>query len=119
MKANTFPVVALLCLLSAVNHQISIARAQGTAFTYQGRLVLNGNPVPNGDYVFAFNLYDAPSNGLFLAQKFATNGVTNGLFTSTVDYGEPSLTFPGAARWLEIQVATNENGPFATMLPRQ
>jgi hypothetical protein len=44
--------------------------------------------------------------------------VTNGLFTTTLDFGNQ---FPGAGRWLEIGVRTNAGGTgnFTTLSPRQ
>src|SRR5436305_7478426 len=38
------------------------ARAQGTAFTYQGRYSEGSAPV-NGNYDFRFQVFDAPSGG--------------------------------------------------------
>ena len=54
---------ALACLaLLTFNHQLSIARAQGTAFTYQGRLNDGGAPA-NGSYDLQFILYNAGVGG--------------------------------------------------------
>src|SRR5439155_571146 len=44
-------------------------------------------------------------------------GVTNGLFTVTLDFG--AGVFTGPARWLEIGARTNGNGSFTTLSPRQ
>lgn len=93
------------------------AAAQGTAFTYQGQLVLNGSPA-NGSYDMTFTLYATNSGGTSVAGP-VTNvaGVTNGLFTTSVDFG-PSV-FTGNSNWLEIAVRTNGSGTFATLAPRQ
>ncbi len=63
--------------------------AQGTAFTYQGRLN-DGASSATGIYDFRFGIYDASASGN-QAGHFITNsavGVTNGLFTTTLDFGE-------------------------------
>ena len=94
------------------------AFAQGTAFTYQGRL--NTGTIPaNGRYDFRFAIYNAASLG---GQQggFLTNSSTvvkDGLFTVTLDFG--AGLFSGEDRWLEIGVRTNGSGAFATMAPRQ
>ena len=43
--------------------------------------------------------------------------VSNGLFTTTLDYG--ANIFTGPSRWLEIRVAPFETSAFATLAPRQ
>ena len=94
------------------------AFAQGTAFTYQGRL--NTGTIPaNGRYDFRFAIYNAASLG---GQQggFLTNNSTvvkEGLFTVTLDFG--AGLFSGEDRWLEIGVRTNGSGAFATLAPRQ
>ena len=101
------------------------ARAQGTAFTYQGRLDNNGSPV-TGNYDFAFALYDNPTNGVVLGNisYLPTVPVINGLFTAQINANNefgPSA-FNGAARWLEISARTNNNSlgnNFVTLAPRQ
>ena len=54
--------------------------AQGTAFTYQGRLLINGN-VTNGLYDLRFNLYDALTLGSLVAGPKTNSpvAVSNGL----------------------------------------
>jgi hypothetical protein len=92
-------------------------RAQGTAFTYQGRLNDGASPA-NGNYDVRFALYDAANagnqQGNLLTNSPTT--VTNGLFTVTLDFGNQ---FPGAARWLEIAVRSNGVGGFTILAPRQ
>ncbi|MCX6892194.1 MAG: hypothetical protein NTX51_11805 [Verrucomicrobia bacterium] len=92
--------------------------AQGTAFTYQGRLNDAGSPAA-GIYDLRFAIYDAASGG---AQQggwltSSATAVSNGLFTVALDFG-PGV-FTGAGRWLEIGVRTNGSGTFATLTPRQ
>ena len=52
------PGAGVLLLLSTLNSQLASAHAQGTAFTYQGRLNDGANPA-NGDYDLRFAIYDA------------------------------------------------------------
>src|SRR4051812_46471132 len=94
-----------MALLSTLNFQISTLFAQGTAFTYQGRLTSGVNPA-NGNYDMQFYLRDAltAGNPVGTANTIAPVIVSNGLFTVPLDFG---ANFPGADRWLEIAVRTN------------
>jgi hypothetical protein len=95
------------------------ALAQGTAFTYQGRLGADGAPA-TGIYDLRFTVYDAASSGAVVGAALNTNGVpvSNGLFTVTLDFG--AGLFTGPARWLEIGVKSNGvAGPHTTLVPRQ
>ena len=107
-----------LALLSTLNFQLSTARAQGTAFTYQGRLNSGTNPA-TGIYDLRFTVYDAVSGGSVAGSALtnAATPVTNGLFTVMLDFG--SGVFTGSARWLDIGVRTNGGGGFTTLSPRQ
>ena len=110
---QTLP-AAILALLSTIT---ATAHAQGTAFTYQGRLNAVG-AAASGIYDLRFAIYDAASDGTpqgVLLTNSAT-AVSNGLFTVTLDFGNQ---FPGADRWLEIAVRTNGFGAFTTLSPRQ
>ena len=82
------------------------ATAQGTAFNYQGRLNSGGNPAV-GLYDFRFRLH-ADSQGNTTLGTLLTNGipVTNGLFTTTIDFGAGA--FNGSNYWLEVDVRTND-----------
>src|SRR5688572_1770314 len=93
------------------------ALAQGTAFSYQGRLNNNGAPA-TGLYDLQFTLFDAPGAGVQQGSVLTLNsqGVTNGLFFVTLDFGNQ---FPGAARWLQIAVRTNGGAVFTPLAPRQ
>lgn len=93
--------------------------AQGTAFTYQGRLNTVGGPA-NGGYDLMFTVYDSTNEpGTIVAGPLTNSvvGVSNGLFTVTLDFG--SGVFDGNPRWLEIGVRTNGSGSFTTLSPRQ
>lgn len=103
------------CLFTSLNSLF----AQATAFTYQGSLNDIGGPA-SGHYDLRFALYDSTNNPGNLVAGPITNSaviVTNGLFTTTVDFG--SNPFNGSARWLEIGVRTNGAANFITLAPRQ
>jgi hypothetical protein len=114
MKTNLRSLFIVLALFGAV-HQ---AAAQGSAFTYQGQLALNGIPA-NGIYDFKFDTWNASTGGSVLGGPVtnALVGVTNGLFTTIIDFG--AGVFTGGSNWLHIQVRTNGSGAFSSLLPRQ
>src|ERR1035441_2377937 len=95
----------LLVLLSTLNPQPSTL-AQGTAFTYQGRLFDNGNPA-NGNYNLRLTLYNAGTVGIPLGGPLTNAPVTvsNGLFTVLLDFG-PGV-FTGSPCWLQIEGSSN------------
>ena len=103
--------LVLLALVSTLSLQLSTARAQGTAFTYQGRLNSGANAA-NGTYDLTFTLYNASSGGTTLAGPVTNSAVsvTNGLFTTLVDFG--AGVFTGSSNWLSIGVRTNSTGAF-------
>ena len=114
MKDKTLLTVALL---SALNFQLSTAFAQGTAFTYQGRLSDNGSPANGTNYGMLFHLYGAATNGGSLGNLgIVSVAVSNGLFTVPLDFG--ASVFDGNPRWLEISVQ-KDGGAFTTLSPRQ
>ena len=95
------------------------ARAQGTAFTYQGRLTNQGGPA-NGFYDLRISVHNTTNVSGGLVAGPLTNSATpvsNGLFTVTVDFG-PGV-FNGSNLWLQIAVRTNGAGAFANLSPRQ
>src|SRR5215468_2381370 len=96
--------LAQALILSTLNPKLSTMFAQGTAFTYQGRLNDGVNPA-NGSYDVTFTLFGASSGGSPIAgpRTNSPTAVTNGLFTVTLDF---SNQFPGTPRWLEIGVRT-------------
>jgi len=109
---------AIALLLSTIAAQLATAHAQTTAFTYQGRLNDTGAPA-NGSYDISFAAYDAASNGNLMSPVVtnAAVSVSNGLFTTTVDFG--SGVFTGPDLWLEIAVSTNAADAFSIITPRQ
>jgi hypothetical protein len=93
------------------------ASAQSTVFTYQGHLVESSVP-PTGVYDVTFALFDAVGAGNQLSGT-VTNlsvGITNGLFTTPIDFG---ANFPGTERWLEIGVRHAGVGTYSVLTPRQ
>ena len=76
------------------------AAAQGTVFTYQGRLNDNNAPA-NGRYDFRLRLASDPQGNVLVAGPLLTNSVpvSGGLFTFTVDFG-PGV-FTGSNYWLQ------------------
>ena len=113
------PLIALALLaLSTLNSQLATAHAQGTAFTYQGRLNNGTNPA-TGSFDLTFSLFGVSSGGSSLAGPVTNTavGVTNGLFTVMVDFG--AGVFTGSSNWLSIGVRTNGGGAFTALTPRQ
>ena len=94
----------------------------GTAFTYQGQVHLNGQPV-SGGCDFQFSLYDAASSGAALGtESLAAVPVSNGLFTVQLDAGGQfgSSAFVGEERWLQIAVrCPSGSGAYTLLSPRQ
>src|ERR1039458_4148095 len=107
--------MALCPLLSAI---CISASAQGTAFTYQGRLDGGGSPV-TGLYDFTNALYNASSGGAQAGSTITLTAVpvTNGLFTVILDFG--AGVFNGTTHWLQIGVRTNGGATFTGLSPRQ
>jgi hypothetical protein len=103
-----------LALLAGVRQ----AAAQGTLFTYQGRL--NTNTVPaNGFFDFQFSLYaNSAGTGIPVAGPITQTaiGVTNGLFTTTLNFG---AVFTGNATWLAISARSNGVGTYTGLTPLQ
>ncbi len=94
------------------------ANAQGTAFSYQGRLSDGARPA-NGSYDFSATLHGTATgrDAVLGSQVFASIGVTNGLFNLTLDFGVNA--FDGSPRWVEIGVRTNGAASFTDLSPRR
>jgi hypothetical protein len=116
MKRISFLVAALLLL--TIDSQLAPAFAQGTAFTYQGRLNSTGAPV-SGNYDVVFALYNDPLLGDQVGAAVTNSAVSvmNGLFTTTVDFGAAPWT--GQPLYLELLVRTNGSGALTLLSPRQ
>ena len=92
-------------------------RTQTSAFTYQGQLAANGGLV-TGNYDLRFSLLDTNSDVAGGPVTNAPVGVTNGLFTTLVNFG-PAV-FDGAPLWLQIGVRTNgATGAYSVLAPNQ
>jgi hypothetical protein len=112
MNRDSIRFAVVMCLLTSL-----FCRAQGTAFTYQGRLNSSGVPA-NGVFDLVFTIYDLPTGmGSFANQTNAATPVSNGLFTVTLNFGVGIFT--GPERWLEIAARTNGPGSYTTLSPRQ
>jgi hypothetical protein len=118
MKTTPKLLITALTLVSAFSLQPSTLHAQGTAFSYQGRLNDGGSPA-TGIYDLRFTICDALANGNVVAgpNTSSATGVTNGLFAVTLDFG--SGVFTGSNYWVEIAARTNGAALFATLSPRQ
>jgi hypothetical protein len=109
--------VAQAVVMALLLCQSLAAQAQGTAFTYDGRLSVGGSPA-NGIYDIRAGLYTISTGGTVFAGP-VTNpavAVSNGLFTITLDYGN---VFDGTTYWLQVAVRTNGVGSFTVLSPRQ
>ncbi len=102
----------------------SAALAQTTAFTYQGELKNSGSPA-NGLYDFRFRLFDDAVSGNLIGSSFCVDNVqvTNGRFTTILDFGQQFATT--SARLLDIQVRQDtgqdcsQAAGFTQLSPRQ
>ncbi len=127
-RPNPFPITAmtqwvkrngiahfLIASLFVISNQLY---AQGTAFTYQGRLQ-SGTTVANGSYDLTFSVWNSAAGPSQIGNTVtnAATSVANGIFMAALDFG--SGVFDGNSRWLEISVRTNGNDAFTTLSPRQ
>ena len=109
------PMLAALCFLAAA----ASAFAQGSAFTYQGKLT-DGGSAPTGAYDFRLILYNADAGGSQVGTTLTADdvAVTAGAFTVVLDFG-PNI-FDGQARWLELAVRQGAStGIYTVLSPRQ
>ena len=106
-----------LLLVATINYQPS-TQAQGTAFTYQGRLNAGGG-LASGLYDFRFRLYSDPLGNTQVGTSYLTNDIpaANGLFCTTIDFG--TGLFNGSNYWLEVDVRTNGAGGYTVLNPLQ
>jgi hypothetical protein len=117
MKLRNFSFVlgvALCSWFTALNPVF----AQGTAFTYQGSLSLNG-AAASGSFDFQFILLkqSGSTNAMGSPLTNTAVAVTNGLFTTTLDFGNQFTVSP---LYLEVGVrAGNTTGSFTILNPPQ
>ena len=114
MKTKIGILIGLVVFLSVSG----VVFAQGTAFTYQGRLNSSGNSA-SGSYDFRFKLFVDALGNIQAGTTVLTNGipVTTGLFTVTIDFG--SGIFNGTSYWLEVGVRTNGGTSYTSLAPLQ
>ncbi len=104
-------------LLASFTTSFYTVQAQGTAFTYQGRLNIGNSPA-TGVYDMQFALSNAVSGGSQIGSTITSPGinVSNGLFITTLDFNN---VFNGQSAWLSIGVRSNGTGNYAGLTPPQ
>jgi hypothetical protein len=119
MKPKPTSIRQLSFVLLALFCAAPLLHGQSTLMPYQGRL--NSNAIPaTGLFDMRFTVHDALSAGQLLSGPISANAVpvTNGLFSTALDFGIG--VFTGPRRWLEIAVRPGgSTGSFTTLLPRQ
>src|SRR5688572_5460682 len=110
--------IVLAIILGTIAPLAHNSIAQGTAFTYQGRLS-GAAGVLNGLYDLRFEAYGAAASGAPLgSQTHSAVAVSNGLFTVALNLG--AGVFTGPPRWIEIALRPNGSGSsFQVLTPRQ
>ncbi len=99
MRIHQFVLSIVTLALSAV-----AAFAGGdTEFTYQGRLLVAGEPA-NGTFNVDFGLWDGPAGGnqVDVTNSFNSLPIVDGHFTVELDFG--ASAFDNNDRWLEITI---------------
>lgn len=110
--------LTILHLLTLLLLTAGPAFAQGTAFTYNGRLSNDGAPA-NGPHDMRFTVYDASAAGIAVAGPLPVSpvDVANGLFTVRIDFG--ANIFTGPTRWLHVEVRPVGGANYTVLTPRQ
>ena len=102
------------------NGEQSPFAAVGSGFNYQGEL-LNAGVAVNGNFDFAFILYDSPVNGNQIGSNVIKGNrpVNSGLFSlEDIDFGDAA--YSGDELWLSVTVRETGNpGSETTLSPRQ
>ena len=109
----------LSCLLAALC--LSPARAGdpvGSAFTYQGELVVDGAPA-HGSFELEFELFASESGPTSVALPLARAlTLEQGVFDVRLDFGDAPFT--GSPIWLEVRVRpAGSSDAFTSLAPRQ
>ncbi len=88
------------------------------AFTYQGRLNIDGT-LASGNYDFRLRLAADPQGNSYLGLPYLSNNVpvTNGLFLLWPDFEAGAFT--GNPLWLQVDVKTNGASGYTTLFPLQ
>ena len=118
MKTKKVNLALLSIALPLIFVSVHSVRAQGTTFTYQGRLLDASSPA-SGNYDLRFTVWDSAVGGLQVggAVVVAPVAVNSGLFTVPLDFGDTVFTCP--ARWLQIESRVFGGGSYSTITPRQ
>ncbi len=98
----------------------TIAVAQTSSFTYQGKLADSG-AAANGTYDITFKLYDALANGTQVGNDIVREDVvvTDGEFNVDLDFGAASFA-NGSPRFLQLEVRPGSSTTaFIALVPRQ
>ncbi len=124
LRSRRSPLTALACLLLAGTAATTAHAQSATAFTYQGVLEQNGQPV-NGTFDLQFQLRSTASGSqVGPAPDLCVFDVpvVDGVFTVSLDFGS---AYASGQRWLEIRVVPNAAnncstvGQAAPLAPRQ
>ena len=119
MKSRSIRLPLILCLAFCYASVLLSGIAQGTAFTYQGR-IYDGTNLANGQYDLRFSVFSLVSGGSKLAGPVTNSPVvvSNGLFTTAIDFG--GSVFDGQTCWLEIAARSNGTAvAYSVLTPRQ
>jgi Collagen triple helix repeat (20 copies)/Chaperone of endosialidase len=111
--------IKILLVFVALFGVVCGSYAQATAFAYQGHLSTSGASA-NGSYDLTFALFTTNATGGPVAGPITNSAtlVSNGLFTTTIDFG--TGVFTGTNYVLEIGVRTNGSASaFSILTPRQ
>jgi hypothetical protein len=116
MKKISF--IRLSLVVSCIVFSISLAQAQTSVFTYQGKLT-DTNAAANGQYDFTFKLFDSGGTQIGADAVRDDVQVSGGIFTVNLDFGASAFSSSGT-RFLEISVRTGAStGAFTPLSPRQ
>jgi hypothetical protein len=127
LTRNIAVVICVILLLGSFSWAAAQPPAPGAlltnAFTYQGLLQLNGQPVAT-PCDFKFSLWDSLSGGAQIGatQTVTALTVTAGRFTATLNGAAQfgANPFDGSARWLGIEVRCPAGGgSYILLTPRQ
>ncbi len=113
----TIPLIVLFLFASTITVSEAFAANQGFAFTYQGELSYDDQPIDDLCDL-TFSLYDASSGGNEVAsQSLSSVILTAGLFTVKLGYGD---IYEGTQLYLQLDIAAGcgDAGAAAETLPR-
>lgn len=98
----------------------ALAQSPGSAFTYQGHLDNNGEPV-NGTADLQFTLWNSgvTGGGVQVGPTLTLNAaqITGGFFSANLDFG--ATAWDGNQRWLEVASRVPAGGGTFSVMPRQ